>query len=532
MLLSLKQYSSRPLFKTLSTKPGEIPAWSTVTCAEFHQDIENVAAHWTKTLAGIGIQPNSVVGLWITGTSYQDPVQLFGLVRAGYVPQLFSHNTPFQVIIELLAFTKGKALLYDPGLSDHVADLGLPAFPCPASETIAVFSGCLPDLPAVNPTDTVMIFHSSGTTSGKPKPIPQKHGFLSSFPSRRTEVWKGDLQTPSMLNNIGSFAHILTSITVIYLAAAGSCLIQSPRPDFDAAELTAMVNEGLNHLQLYGPWLSRMLDIARDDSKVLGILQSLVQIAYTGAAMSPENEKWVVENKIPVTVVYATTETGPCLVSDFGDNVDFPLMRLTAPQAQMIPADIEQTDLDGDSSSRFQGRALYDLFIPDTAPNCPDPLVRNRSNGHVTGDLFEEVKPGLYAYRGRNDDWIKTGKNRFFCDTKSIEDNLLRICPDLVQQCVVVGHYKPAPVLLVEPIDVSFNYETGSDALKEEILKRTLTFNERVYPHEQIRDPSRIVIIKTGSLPRTAEKGNIRRNAAQEQFREILEQIYTSMVAE
>ncbi|KAJ7575415.1 hypothetical protein C8J56DRAFT_1063654 [Mycena floridula] len=134
----------------------------------------------------------------------------------------------------------------------------------------------------------------------------------------------------------------------------------------------------------------------------------------------------------------------------------------------MIPAGtMQQKDLDGDN----------------TADQCPHEWVRNRSNGYVTGDLFEEVKPGLYAYRGRNDDWIKTGRDHFFCDTKTFEDNVLRVCQDLIRNCVVVGNYKPVVVLLVEPVDVSFNYEISSDALKAVILQRiTLPFNERLFP--------------------------------------------------
>ena len=42
---------------------------------------------------------------------------------------------------------------------------------------------------------------------------------------------------------------------------------------------------------------------------------------------------------------------------------------------------------------------LYDLFVPLTALNCPHASVRNRPDGHVTGDLFEEVKPGYYVFR-------------------------------------------------------------------------------------------------------------------------------------
>jgi hypothetical protein len=68
---------------------------------------------------------------------------------------------------------------------------------------------------------------------------------------------------------------------------------------------------------------------------------------------------------------------------------------------RLIPAEaLDRTDLDGDSEHRAQGGQLFDLFVPADADNCPHPLIRNRPDGHVTGDLFEEVQPGFYCFRG------------------------------------------------------------------------------------------------------------------------------------
>lgn len=44
-------------------------------------------------------------------------------------------------------------------------------------------------------------------------------------------------------------------------------------------------------------------------------------------------------------------------------------------------------------------RQLYDFFVCADAKTCPHPSVRNRPDGHVTGDLFEEVKPGCFVFR-------------------------------------------------------------------------------------------------------------------------------------
>lgn len=108
---------------------------------------------------------------------------------------------------------------------------------------------------------------------------------------------------------------------------------------------------------------------------------------------------------------------------------DLPLMRLLPGlRYKLIPTSgLSKTDLDGDVGERFQGGQMYDLFVPADADNCPHPFVRNRPDGHITGDLFEEVKPGLYAFRGRNDDWIRTGKDFAFCDTKCVNSFLILI---------------------------------------------------------------------------------------------------------
>jgi hypothetical protein len=89
-------------------------------------------------------------------------------------------------------------------------------------------------------------------------------------------------------------------------------------------------------------------------------------------------------------------------------------------ECSFIPTGSVKEDLDSVHDNKFQGGQLYDLFVPASAGNCPYPTFRNRPNGHISGDIFEEVQPGYYAFRGRNDDWIRTGKTLSFCDTKYV----------------------------------------------------------------------------------------------------------------
>ncbi|KAJ7763650.1 acetyl-CoA synthetase-like protein [Mycena maculata] len=528
LLPALARYPSRVLFKEF-TGFSAAPLWISRTYHDFVQNLERSAAHWAQTLGEQSIQQKDVVGLWTTGVAYSDLVHIYGIARAGFVPEVLNAKMSIPVVRDLLAKTGGKALIYDPSFAKVVADAGRFEFPCltiPDLHCLPIPSG-LPDLPEVTPNDIALIFHTSGTTSGVPKPVPETHRWLK---CQAQVQWPKIFQCytagqPLLVNNIGSFANVGSATTISYLSWSGHSLIQTSKPDFEVDEFLAMVNdEGLNAIIL---WFSKLLNTARTNPAVLSALKGMGQINYTGAALNPDDEAWATEQRIPVTALYATTESAGCLVSPLGEKGILPGMRvLEGINCKFIPTrGLDRTDLDGDAEQRSQGGQLFDLFLPAEADNCPHPSIRNRPDGHITGDLFEEVQPGLYCFRGRNDDWIRTGKDLCFCDTKSIEDNVLATCADLVQNCAVVGHYKPAVVLFVEPIRLS-NVPEDDVMLREEILGRTRTFTDRLFEHEQINSLVQIVSVKSGSLPRTSEKGNIRRKAVEDDHAAELEEIY------
>jgi hypothetical protein len=50
---------------------------------------------------------------------------------------------------------------------------------------------------------------------------------------------------------------------------------------------------------------------------------------------------------------------------------------------------------------------LYELVIPHTSPNAPALNLCDGEGNLHTKDVFEEVFPGLYEFRGRTDDFFK-----------------------------------------------------------------------------------------------------------------------------
>lgn len=73
----------------------------------------------------------------------------------------------------------------------------------------------------------------------------------------------------------------------------------------------------------------------------------------------------------------------------------------------------------GTSQAEQSTTPLLELVILAESPDCPDSSLRGADGQFHTGDLFQEVNPGYYLSKGRDDDWIKS-ENSLRCDTKYV----------------------------------------------------------------------------------------------------------------
>ncbi|KAH9848727.1 acetyl-CoA synthetase-like protein [Lenzites betulinus] len=503
--------------------------WGSITCQDFIDALVAATDHWSRELSALGLQQGDVVGMWLKGSHWSDLAHIYSVAAAGFVPEVFglAFTTPF--VQDLLDAHKARALIYADTYEALLssAEWQQATLKLPRPDELPT-TGASPSTPAaVNEDDIAMIFHTSGTTGGRPKPVPQTHKWLV---AEGEVTWKCVIQRhpegQHIFNNIGSFASIGAATCVTFISWSGACLTQSSGREITADEFLAMVQKcGLNLLLQYAPWLAKLLAAARQRPEVLEALRGLQQIAYTGASMNPEDEQWALQEGIKLTPMYANTECGPLMVANLDSGESY-LQLASEVTCKLVPVGRED-----DGSSSAHSRRLYEFFVSADSKTCPHPSVRNRPDGHVTGDLFEEVKPGCYVFRGRSDDWIRTGGNPAFCDTKAIEENVLKTCGDIVHNCVVVGHQRVCPILVVE-LETSVDASTVdlADKVKGEIIARTASFNERLFAHERITSPTCILVVPTGSLPRTTEKGNVRRKATEDHFRAEIEKIYMSLV--
>jgi acyl-coenzyme A synthetase/AMP-(fatty) acid ligase len=113
----------------------------------------------------------------IGGYSYHDVVSIYGVSRAGFIPQLFSLRLPnADVILELLMKTKAKALIYEDLFESALQTWPLPTYRADADLT--GFGSSLSESLPVQPDDIAFYFHTSGSTSGSPKLVPCSYKWL------------------------------------------------------------------------------------------------------------------------------------------------------------------------------------------------------------------------------------------------------------------------------------------------------------------------------------------------------------------
>jgi hypothetical protein len=214
-------------------------------------------------------------------------------------------------------------------------------------------------------------------------------------------------------------------------------------------ELMRMVKTcGLNRMAVYATFLSVYIKAAQNDPEVLKALQGFRQIVHGGVALNREDEEWAYANKLPITVFncpsmhlnqpsnssiddvcdlrnwYADlhsakletqTNSATLMTTKIGSSPSDRLLRLIpGGSARLIPYAMAENSNDNTSAS--SSPQLWEVVLPSGAPDCPHSSLCSKDGLYHTGDLFEEVQPGLYTFRGRKDDWLKTVMG--FCDTK------------------------------------------------------------------------------------------------------------------
>ncbi|KAJ7489329.1 hypothetical protein FB451DRAFT_1522932 [Mycena latifolia] len=469
--------------------------WGSVTCQKkkFSEHISLSAAHWGGFLNGIGLMSQDVVGLWLTGRltgkKYEHLINIFGISAAGYVPQLFSVVFPNpEVIWDLLSKSNAKALISFASNCREVTNL-----PTDLSSRDHHVS-------AVSQDNIALIVHSFGTTSGTPKPIRTTHGWITAYIIHRYTLSQGRMDDSNVENTIGSLAHVASVTSFLAATYRGYCTAQSAI-DMSTEGLMKMIEMcGLNRMAVYATYLSVYIKAAQKDPEVLRALQNFRQIVHAGVALNREDEEWAYANNLPITAMYGTSETASLMTTKLGNSPSDRLLRLMPGGSARLIQYTSDNHTNTPSSSSPQ---LWEVVLPAGAPDSPYPSLFKDDLYH-TGDLFEEVQPGLYAFRGRQDDWLKTVWGLW--PSKTMFGHSVRgFC--MTQLSLGV---RAKVVLFVETTGESS--DEACRRLIDEIISRTKPFNARLLAHKRVDNPKQIKVVPKGTFSRNKEKGNVSRS--------------------
>ncbi|OBZ67554.1 hypothetical protein A0H81_12333 [Grifola frondosa] len=373
------------------------------------------------------------------------------------------------MIYELLRKANAKALIHEFDLGSMLTNSPIPTHVAIDARTADLQGAPLP--PMVQPasgSDTIMIFHTSGSTSGSPKLIRCSYTWLGSIIEKAGLTGKSIRPMGHDVTVwMGSVCHIGQTSMLLGSLQSAACTIQPTQIAFSSDELLDMITRcGLNRLNQFPAFLGIHMRNSRQNPKLLAQLCALD------------------ETSIPGSRCPARTKSGrpsPPVRSKY--------------QIRFFPLVPREQPAEGYADANSQ---LLELVILSDSPDCPDPSLRQADGHYHTGDLFVEVALGAY-------------------------DNARAACGALIADCIVVGNARPSPVLFVEP-----GVAMDEERLKREIIRKTRHFHARRYLHERITSPRMVVVVPSGTLPRTATKGNIRRRAVEEAFKAELDQIFAA----
>ncbi|THH20855.1 hypothetical protein EW146_g586 [Bondarzewia mesenterica] len=523
---SASLHASFPAFRLprFNLQSGQVQDWESVTYAQFKQDVELFARHWARVLKHDGIPQRSVIGMWIGGMTYIDVLQIYGLSRAGYIPQLFSMRLPNPIVIfELLKKADAKGLIFDSSFKSVLDGCPVHAHHAIDMREADPRDEPLPVLPtAVSGNEIVFIFHTSGSTSGSPKLVPCNRTWLNTAVMKARQVAQPKVDGARDVTVwMGSMCHIGQTSMLLGSLQHGACTIQPSKINFSADELVQMIKDcGLNRLNQFAAFLAVTIRNSRQNPKLLALLRSLDDIVYSGLPLPRDEEQFAYQTGLKLRNLFGSTECGAMMLSLGGNSPSAPLLCALKSTSYAFFPITPNNAASSEAGHRSTTSQLVELVILADSGDCPERSLRAPDGHFHTGDLFLEVQPNCYIFRGRDDDWIKS-ENSLRCDTKAIEDNVRTTCSELISECIVVGNGRPSPTLFIEPAS-----DCDHAKLKRDILRRTRQFHSRRYLHERITSAAMIVIVQRGSLPRTVTKGNIRRKAVEEAYRPLLDEIY------
>jgi len=364
----------------------------------------------------------------------------------------------------------------------------------------------LEPLHQVAPSDTLVIFHSSGS-SGIPKPLPQLHKFWStSLLNAQGKQFAAFTTTPLFHGGLSDFFRSVQASATIYFYPW--YLQVSPTTEHILKSVEDCKQD--IHYFLSVPFILEMLIKSEEGIKML---QRMDLVSTGGAPLSELVGDFAVqERNIKLVSRLGSSECGFLMSSfrDFEIDKEWSWLRL--------PDELGQSWL------RFEAAAdEKDIFELIVSSKWPSKQLSNRPDGSfATGDLYERHPryTNRWRYKRRSDDSIVMVNGKKI--SGSLIESKINASP-LIDEVIVFGANRP---LLGAIVFASEN--TQASTLRQELKPFLLEINRTLPSHGRIT----LEMIHIGdsvlcqSLPRSS-KGTLQKGLALEQLQGLIDELYS-----
>ncbi|KAI2613746.1 male sterility protein-domain-containing protein [Hypoxylon fragiforme] len=357
--------------------------------------------------------------------------------------------------------------------------------------------------------DVAYLRHTSGTSSGLPKPIVQTQwgvvGCLPSFPHPKQPATFST--TPLYHGGLADCFRAWTSGAMIWLFSEGRMPITG-RNVIDAVAYARSQSSAAVKYFSSVPYVVQML---ADEPEGLRLLQSMDLVGVGGAALTPSVGDELVEAGVKLVSRMGSAECGFLMSShrDYAEDKEWQYLRPI----------VDSTYL----SFEPRGDGLSELVVK---PSWPLISKTNRDDGsYATSDLFEAHPsiPNAWRYHSRADAQIVLANGKKF-DPSPMEE-VIKASSPLIQDVLVFGTGKPYAGALL--------FKASDDPSDEDVINAAWPtihlLNGKSQGHSRLAR-SMLVVVKLEDEDPIAKssKGTILRRQAEARFANLIERSYES----
>ncbi|RSL62896.1 hypothetical protein CEP54_005510 [Fusarium duplospermum] len=356
--------------------------------------------------------------------------------------------------------------------------------------------------------DIAYIFHTSGTSSGLPKPIPQSQfgvvGALPVFPGKNKPATFST--TPLYHGGLADCMRAWTSGAMIWLFPEG----QAPITGANILKAISFARNKDAAPVKYFSSVPYVLQMLAEEDQGIQMLKSMDLVGVGGAALPPAVGDELVDAGVSLLSRMGSAECGFLMSShrNYTKDKEWQYLRV-----------IDDTQL-----LTFEPRenGLSELVVK---PAWPFKVKTNRDDGsYATSDLFEPhpSKPNAWRYHSRADAQITLANGKKF-DPSPMEGSILT-STNMLQDVLIFGSGRDYAGALLFPV----SDKTPQKKIIDSVWVHIEQMNNASQSHARITKPMLLVVpVRDGEQPlEKSSKGTILRRQAEERYAKEIELSY------